>query len=188
MNVRLTPDLQAFIQSRVESGRNGSPNDVLLEALHRLQKEDAEAARLTTALEPGEARAMNEGVIPCSNKYLDRRIEETMNVPVSSEHEAFIQQRVRSGRNGDAPDVVGEALDLLTQTEREGDALRAALAVGLEQIERGETVPWTPDLLSRLFKEVLSEIANEFSVAARDDLRARHLQVGSQAMGAGGCG
>lgn len=147
MNVKLRPDLQAFVQSRVASGRNESHDDVPLESLQRPKANDEEAAQLTIALELAEARAAHEGVVGWSEQYLDRRIEDFMNVRVPPEHEAFIQQRVQSGQNDDAPDVVGEALDLLAQTEHDRDALRAALAIGFERIERGETVPWTPDLL-----------------------------------------
>lgn len=84
-----------------------------------------------------------------------------MNIPVPSEHETFIRQRVESGRNQDAGDVIREALDLLKSEEQDRDELRAALAIGLDQIERGETIPWTPDFLSDLYEEVLSEMASE---------------------------
>ena len=77
------------------------------------------------------------------------------------EHESFIRQRVESGRNRDAKDVVREALQLLSERERDLAELQAALALGLEQIERGETVPWTPDFLSNLYDEVLGEMASE---------------------------
>ena len=88
-----------------------------------------------------------------------------MNIAVPSEHETFIQQRVESGRNRDAEDVIREALELLSERDRDSAELRAALAVGLDQIERGESVPWTPDLLSNLYDEVLNEMASETSAS-----------------------
>lgn len=91
---------------------------------------------------------------------MDRRIEDSMNVPVLPEHEAFIQQRVQSGQNDDAPDVVGEALDLLAQTEHDRDALRAALAAGEEDIRHGRVTLWTPDLLPRLLTQAIDEAAS----------------------------
>ena len=84
-----------------------------------------------------------------------------MNIPVPAEHETFIQQRVESGQNRDAEDVIREALDLLKSAERDRNELRAALAIGLDQIERGETIPWTPDFLPRLLMEAKEMVATE---------------------------
>ncbi len=77
----------------------------------------------------------------------------------------MIRQRIESGQNQDTNDVIHEALQLLSARERNRAELQAALAVGLEQIERGETVPWTPDLPSNLFADVLSDVATENSAS-----------------------
>lgn len=84
-----------------------------------------------------------------------------MQIRLTPDEESMIRQRIESGRNRDTNDVIHEALRLLSDRERDQAELRAALAVGLDQIERGETVPWTPDFLSNLYDEVLSEMASE---------------------------
>ena len=85
-----------------------------------------------------------------------------MNISVPSEHEPFIQQRVESGRNRDAEDVIREALDLLSTKEgKELDALRAAIALGDDDIRNGRVTPWTPDLLPRLLREAKEMVAAE---------------------------
>ncbi len=77
------------------------------------------------------------------------------------EHETFIRHRIESGQNRDASDVIREALQLLSERDRDRAELRAALTIGLDQIERGETVLWTSDFLSHLSEEVLDEMASE---------------------------
>ena len=53
--------------------------------------------------------------------------------------------------------MIGEALQLLEERDR-FEALRAELAIGLEQIERGETVSYTPDLMDRLKREAAEAV------------------------------
>ena len=90
----------------------------------------------------------------------------TIQVSLTDEDEAFVRRRIASGHNHDADDVIHEALRLLDEQERQRVQLRAALAIGLDQIERGETVPWTPDLLSDLFEEVLGETTSQDAASA----------------------
>ena len=66
--------------------------------------------------------------------------------------EARIDEKVRSGQYPDASAVVREALRLLDERERV-DELRVELQIGLAQIERGETVEYTPELLEQLAHE-----------------------------------
>jgi antitoxin ParD1/3/4 len=63
-----------------------------------------------------------------------------MNVTLPPRFEALVEEKVMSGRYADASEVIQEALRLLDEHERL-QHLRAALALGPEQIERGETVP-----------------------------------------------
>ena len=69
-----------------------------------------------------------------------------MTVTLPPQLEAMIEEKVLSGRYADANEVVQEALRLLDERDRL-QRLRAALAIGLEQIERGEDVEYTPELL-----------------------------------------
>jgi len=36
--------------------------------------------------------------------------------------------------------------------------LRAAIAVGIEQSERGQVVPWTPDFMDRLMRQAAENV------------------------------
>lgn len=69
-----------------------------------------------------------------------------MNVSLTPELEAMIQQQVDSGRYTNASEVVREALRLLDEHQRL-QHLRSLLAVGLEQAQRGELREFTPELL-----------------------------------------
>jgi antitoxin ParD1/3/4 len=69
-----------------------------------------------------------------------------MNVSLTPELEAMIRQQVESGRYNNASEVVREALRLLDEHQRV-QHLRALLAVGLEQAQRGELVEFTPELV-----------------------------------------
>ena len=75
-----------------------------------------------------------------------------MHVDLDSEAAEFIQRRVDNGRYSDAVAVIHQALKLLAEQEKR-TYLRAALAKADAQIDRGEYVEWTPDLLDRLAEE-----------------------------------
>jgi antitoxin ParD1/3/4 len=67
-----------------------------------------------------------------------------MNVNLTPELEALVQRKVASGLYNNQSEVVREALRLLEQQDRlreaHADKLRAALAEGLAQANRGELV------------------------------------------------
>jgi antitoxin ParD1/3/4 len=72
-----------------------------------------------------------------------------MTIQLSPEAEATIRELMGRGDYSDPEAVVEEALRVLAE-QIQYDRLKAAIAVGMEQIERGEVVPWTPDFLDRL--------------------------------------
>jgi antitoxin ParD1/3/4 len=65
-----------------------------------------------------------------------------MNVALSPDLEKMVNDKVASGEYVSAREVVGEALRLLQERDenqrRRREALRRQIAVGLEQLERGE--------------------------------------------------
>jgi antitoxin ParD1/3/4 len=75
-----------------------------------------------------------------------------MNVTLTPELEAMVRHRVASGRYPSASEVIHEALRLLEERDRLRE-LRASLARADEQIDRGDAVEWTPELLERLSQE-----------------------------------
>ena len=72
-----------------------------------------------------------------------------MVIHLSPEAEATIRELIERGDYGDPEAVVEDALRVLAE-RNQYDRLKAAIAVGMEQIERGETIPWTPDYFDRL--------------------------------------
>lgn len=72
-----------------------------------------------------------------------------MVIQLSPEAEATIRDFVKRGDYSDPEAVVAEALRVLEERDQHAK-LKAAIAVGIEQIERGEVVEWTPDFLDRL--------------------------------------
>jgi antitoxin ParD1/3/4 len=76
-----------------------------------------------------------------------------MTVTLSPQLEELIQSKVASGRYGDANEVVREALELLDEHEH-NERLRAALAIGFEQLERGEETPYTPESRAEAMQQV----------------------------------
>lgn len=77
----------------------------------------------------------------------------TATLALSPQLEALIREKIASGRYRDPAEVIGEALRLLDERDRRLDWLRAEVAVGLEQIERGEEAEFTPELVERLRRE-----------------------------------
>lgn len=65
-----------------------------------------------------------------------------MTIALKPEHERFITDQVTAGRFGSAEDAVAEALDrLMGEAEPTAEDL-AAVREGLDQLGRGEGVPW----------------------------------------------
>ena len=75
-----------------------------------------------------------------------------MVIQLSPEAETRIRELIERGGYADPEAVVDEALRALAERDQYAQ-LKAAIAVGIEQIERGETIPWTPDFFDRLKRE-----------------------------------
>jgi antitoxin ParD1/3/4 len=75
-----------------------------------------------------------------------------MSIQLSPESEALIQELMERGDYDDPAAVVDEALRVLIERDQY-TRLKAAIAVGIQQYERGETIPWTPDYFDRLKRE-----------------------------------
>lgn len=83
MNVSLTPELEKFVQDKVESGRYTSASEVVREALRLLEKKDQRDAEREEALKAFQAE-------------LDRRIAEADAGGWIDGEEAFARLRARS--------------------------------------------------------------------------------------------
>lgn len=67
-----------------------------------------------------------------------------MSIVLSPDQEEIVQQELATGGYGSVEDVVSEALRLL-QAKRRHEALRREIQLAVEQVERGEIVPWDPE-------------------------------------------
>ena len=81
-----------------------------------------------------------------------------MNVSLTQELEAFVHQKVESGRYHSASEVVREALRLLEDHDQlrqiKLESLRKEIAIGLDQLDRGEFAAYDEDTLGTLFEEI----------------------------------
>jgi putative addiction module CopG family antidote len=75
-----------------------------------------------------------------------------MNVLLSPQSEELIRQIATYGDARDADAVVEDALRLMEEQLR-FDLLQSAIAEGFAELERGESVRYTPDLLDTLRQE-----------------------------------
>jgi Arc/MetJ-type ribon-helix-helix transcriptional regulator len=75
-----------------------------------------------------------------------------MSIQLSPKAEALVRELIGLGDHDDPDTVVEEALEALLERKQHA-RLKAAIAVGMEQFERGEMIPWTPDMLDRLKRE-----------------------------------
>ncbi len=86
-----------------------------------------------------------------------------MNVSLPPTLENFVRERVQEGRYGSASEVVREGLRLLmdqeeSRTERLA-VLREKIQVGLDQIEKGETVAM--DEVFEKARKIIDQVKNE---------------------------
>ena len=75
-----------------------------------------------------------------------------MNVHLGEHFDALIRKQVESGRYANASEVVREGLRLL-EAQEIMETLLAAVDVAEAEVARGETVPYTPELMERLKRE-----------------------------------
>jgi antitoxin ParD1/3/4 len=67
-----------------------------------------------------------------------------MNVTLTPHAEALVRRQIEAGRFQTADEVIDEALGALDERERL-EQLRAKLQSGIDQLDRGESVLFTPE-------------------------------------------
>jgi len=76
-----------------------------------------------------------------------------MALQITPQLEAKISRLVTEGRYANVNDVVEHAMELLEEYDEQLDELRAKLQIGLDAIENGDEVEFTPELMQRLMAE-----------------------------------
>ena len=75
-----------------------------------------------------------------------------MQVQLDPRFETMIREKVDSGEYADASDVVTDALRLMEAHDRRAQELRADVAEGFAQVERGESVELTPERMDLIME------------------------------------
>jgi len=73
-----------------------------------------------------------------------------MHINLSPEMEQFVQRKVDTGFYSNASEVIRDAIRRMHEEDEKVAALQRALKVGDDQLDRGEGVPYTADLLNRV--------------------------------------
>ncbi len=86
-----------------------------------------------------------------------------MNVSLTPQLEAFVEQKVREGQYQTASEVIREALRLLAERDErrniELQRLREAVNVGLEQVAQGRTAPFDASDIKKIKTEGRKRLA-----------------------------
>ena len=73
-----------------------------------------------------------------------------MHINLSPEIEQYLQSKVEGGFYGNASEVIRDAIRRMREEDERLVALKAAIKVGDDQLERGEGVSYSPELLEEI--------------------------------------
>ena len=80
-----------------------------------------------------------------------------MQVSLNAKMREFVEEKVRTGQFDSPDDVVNGALAILKaqeiESEQDIEELRRMVAVGIEQLESGDSALWDPEDLKRRVRE-----------------------------------
>jgi antitoxin ParD1/3/4 len=79
---------------------------------------------------------------------------------LSIEQESIVERVLATGEYADADAVITAALLLLEQRDRRLRWLRAEIQIGLDQLDRGEVVEFTPEFFDEIIREAEENIGN----------------------------
>lgn len=83
-----------------------------------------------------------------------------MDIRLDPENERYIAEKVQSGAYPDAGAAINDLLVACRAQEEwtpeDVAELRAMVAVGIEQLDRGEGVPWDAEAMKRRLREYLA--------------------------------
>jgi antitoxin ParD1/3/4 len=79
-----------------------------------------------------------------------------MHINLSPEMEQYLQSKVSAGFYSNASEVVCDAIRRMREEDEKLTALRAAVAIGDEQLARGKGTPYSPELLEKLTEQAMA--------------------------------
>ena len=83
-----------------------------------------------------------------------------MHINLSPEMEQYLQVKVGTGYYSNASEVVRDAIRRMRDEDEKLAALRSAVAVGDEQLERGEGATYTPERLKQITEKAFANARN----------------------------
>jgi antitoxin ParD1/3/4 len=85
----------------------------------------------------------------------------TMHINLSPEMESYIKTKVSTGFYGNATEVIRDAIRRMQANEHQLAAFRAAVAKGDSQLDRGEGVEYTDELLHTMTQTALQDMHSD---------------------------
>lgn len=74
----------------------------------------------------------------------------TMHINLSAEIENYLQSKVNTGFYSNTTEVIRDAIRRMRAEDEKLETLRAAIQIGDEQLQRGEGIAYTPELLNKM--------------------------------------
>jgi antitoxin ParD1/3/4 len=88
----------------------------------------------------------------------------TMHINLSPEMESYIKTKVSTGFYGSATEVIRDAIRRMQANENQLAAFRAAVAKGDAQLDRGEGIAYTDELLNTMTQTALQDMHSDKSI------------------------
>lgn len=88
----------------------------------------------------------------------------SMHVNLSPEMETYIKTKVASGFYGNATEVIRDAIRRMQEAEEQLAAWKAAIAKGEAQLDKGEGIPFTPELMRTITQLAISSMGSTESI------------------------
>ena len=85
----------------------------------------------------------------------------TMHVNLSTEMESYIKGKVGSGFYGNATEVIRDAIRRMQAEEERISAFRAAVAKGDAELDRGEGIAYSPELMESITQTALKDMRGD---------------------------
>jgi antitoxin ParD1/3/4 len=85
----------------------------------------------------------------------------TMHVNLSPEMEGYIKSKVANGFYGNATEVIRDAIRRMQGEDERSRAWQVAIAKGEAQLDRGEGVAYTPELIEHLTQSAITTMHSD---------------------------
>jgi len=85
----------------------------------------------------------------------------TIHINLSPEMEGYVKSKVAGGFYGNVTEVIRDAIRRMQSEDDRMGAWRAAIAKGESQLDRGEGVAYTPELMESLTKSAIEAMYSD---------------------------